>query len=90
MNTNRKKKLPNCVTACCTVPLVPGTEPERAHRKQKLATQTPLELLAKEFEAKKQCTYCEYSLVFQLQFQLFYSPMCNILIPPKKKILDII
>jgi hypothetical protein len=45
-------KLSNCVTACCTVPLVPATQQERTHRKQKLATQNPFELLDKEFEAK--------------------------------------
>ena len=50
---HKQIKLPKCVTACCTVPVVPVTQPERTHRKQKLATQTPFELLAKEVEAKK-------------------------------------
>jgi hypothetical protein len=37
----------------CTVPVVSVTQPERDHQKQKLATPTPIELLAKEVEARK-------------------------------------
>jgi len=45
---------------------VPGTEQERGHRKQTLTTQTPLELLAKEVEAKDNMYFVNIHWYFNL------------------------